>query len=50
MKILIKNGFIVDGTGDPGFIGDLLIQEGRIAGVVNFLQRNAIKLSLQQDW
>jgi N-acyl-D-amino-acid deacylase len=25
-QILLKNGFIVDGTGTPGFIGDLMIQ------------------------
>ena len=34
MKTLIKDGFIVDGTGKPGFFGDILIHEGRIARVV----------------
>jgi N-acyl-D-amino-acid deacylase len=27
---LLKNGFIVDGTGKPGFYGNLLIKDGRI--------------------
>lgn len=31
MKILIKNGFIIDGTGEQGFHGDLLIQDDKIA-------------------
>jgi len=30
---LIKNGFIVDGTGRPGFAGDILIEDGVIRGV-----------------
>ncbi len=30
MKILIRNGLIIDGTGNPGFQADLLIENGRI--------------------
>jgi N-acyl-D-amino-acid deacylase len=28
--LLIKNGFIIDGTGNPGFYGDLAVGEGKI--------------------
>lgn len=30
MKILIKNGFIIDGTGEKGFHGDVLIRDDKI--------------------
>ena len=30
MKKLIKNGLIVDGSGNPGFQGDLLLKDGVI--------------------
>jgi N-acyl-D-amino-acid deacylase len=36
MKILIKDGLIVDGTGRPGFYSDLLINEGRVARIGQF--------------
>lgn len=28
--LLIRNGFIIDGTGKPGFYGDLAVREGKI--------------------
>lgn len=31
--LLIKNGFILDGTGSPGFYGDLAINEGKIVAL-----------------
>ena len=31
--LLIRNGFVLDGTGNPGFYGDVAIREGRIAAV-----------------
>jgi N-acyl-D-amino-acid deacylase len=31
--ILIKNGLVFDGTGHPGVTSDILVREGRIAGV-----------------
>lgn len=31
--LLIRNGQIVDGSGNPAFVGDLAIQDGRIAAV-----------------
>jgi N-acyl-D-amino-acid deacylase len=34
--IMIKNGLIVDGTGNPWFRSDLLIESGRIAGIGSF--------------
>ena len=34
MKTLIKNGTIVDGTGKPAFVGDVLIEDDRIAEVI----------------
>ena len=33
MDILIKNGIVIDGTGKPGFRADVMIQDGKIAGV-----------------
>ncbi len=33
MKILIKNGLIVDGTGTPGYKADLLINENKIEAI-----------------
>ena len=33
MKTLFKNGFIVDGSGKPGFFGDLLVDDGKIVGI-----------------
>jgi N-acyl-D-amino-acid deacylase len=33
MKTLIKNGFIADGTGAPGFVGSVTIENDRITGV-----------------
>lgn len=32
-EILIKNGFIVDGSGQPGFYGDVSINSGRVEAV-----------------
>ena len=31
--LLIKNGFIIDGTGNPGFNGDLAVGEGKIIDI-----------------
>ena len=28
--LIIRNGRIVDGTGEPAFVGDVAIEEGRI--------------------
>ena len=30
MKKVIKNGWIIDGSGNPGFQGDILLAEGKI--------------------
>lgn len=37
MKTLIKNGLIIDGSGKPGYRGDLLIENDRIAAVGNIV-------------
>ena len=34
MKTLLKNGMIVDGTGQPAFLGCVILENDRIAGVV----------------
>lgn len=31
--LLIKNGFIIDGTGHPGFYSDLVVSEGKIIAI-----------------
>ncbi|HBP64507.1 MAG TPA: D-aminoacylase, partial [Desulfosporosinus sp.] len=39
--LLIKNGLIIDGSGKPGFYGDLAIDEGKIIEVSTKLEFNA---------
>ncbi|TGE33127.1 amidohydrolase family protein [Desulfosporosinus sp. Sb-LF] len=39
--LLIKSGFIIDGTGNPGFYGDLAIGEGKIIEIAANLEYNA---------
>src|ERR1051325_7705583 len=43
--ILIRNGRIVDGTGDPAFVGDVAIQGGRIAAL-GFLPKAQAKRTI----
>jgi N-acyl-D-amino-acid deacylase len=38
VQYLIKNGMIVDGTGAPGFRGDLRVRHGRIAQIASVLE------------
>lgn len=38
VQYLIKNGTIVDGTGAPGFRGDLRVRHGRIAQIAPVLE------------
>lgn len=33
MTILIANGLIIDGSGRPGYLGDVLVRDGLIAGI-----------------
>jgi N-acyl-D-amino-acid deacylase len=39
--LLIKNGFIIDGTGRPGFYGNLAVSNGKILGLAPSLDCNA---------
>ncbi|KUO71229.1 MAG: D-aminoacylase [Desulfosporosinus sp. BRH_c37] len=39
--LLIKNGFIIDGSGNPGFFGDLAVAEGKIIAVSTNLECEA---------
>lgn len=32
-QLIVKNGFLLDGTGNPGYYGDVAIRDGRIAAV-----------------
>jgi len=42
--LLIKNGFIIDGTGTPGFYGDLAVSEGKITEIAPNLERLAARV------
>ncbi len=32
-QLIVKNGFLLDGTGDPGYYGDIAIRDGRIVAI-----------------
>jgi N-acyl-D-aspartate/D-glutamate deacylase len=32
--VVIKNGLIVDGSGDPGYKGSLVVRDGRITTIL----------------
>ncbi len=40
--VLLRNGFIIDGTGKPGFTGDVAVQDGKIIAI-------APRLTIQAD-
>ena len=40
-KILIQKGLIVDGTGSSGFVGDLLIENGKISKIAPEIESNS---------
>lgn len=42
--LLIKNGRIVDGTGNPWFVADLAIKQGRIADIGHFAAERAARV------
>ena len=42
VDILIRNGFVIDGTGGNGFSGDIAVKDGKIVAI-------APKLTLQAD-
>ncbi len=44
MNLLIKNGFIVDGTGSPGYEADILIQDDKIKKIGTNLKENGFKV------
>ena len=39
--LLIKNGFIIDGSGNPGFYGDVAVGEGKIMAIATELECEA---------
>ena len=41
--IIIRNGFIVDGTGSPGFRGDVAIEGDRIARIATHIDAPAVR-------
>jgi len=43
-ELLIKNGRIVDGTGAPGFISDILIKDDKIFKISKNLQSGGVKI------
>ncbi len=42
--ILIKGGLVIDGTGSPGYLSDLLIRDGRIASIGACNARAALEI------
>jgi N-acyl-D-amino-acid deacylase len=44
MAILIKNGLIIDGTGSPGYNGDLLIEDDKIVKIGEALEANGSQI------
>ncbi|MDR3584216.1 MAG: amidohydrolase family protein [Desulfosporosinus sp.] len=44
VDLLIKNGFIIDGTGNPGFYGDLAVNEGKIIEVATKIECEAARV------
>lgn len=42
--IVIKNGFIVDGTGNPGFYGDIAIKDDKIAKIATKIEENGERI------
>jgi N-acyl-D-amino-acid deacylase len=34
--LIVKNGRVIDGSGEPGFYGDVAVKDGRIAGIGKF--------------
>ena len=41
LDLLIKNGWIVDGSGAPGFAGDVAIQDGKIVAIESRIEDKA---------
>ncbi|MDR3542250.1 MAG: amidohydrolase family protein [Desulfosporosinus sp.] len=44
VDLLIKNGFIIDGTGNPGFYGDLAVDEGKIMAIATKIECEAVRI------
>ena len=43
-NLLIRNGFIIDGTGKPGFYADLAVTEGKIVEISTKLDYQADRI------
>ena len=44
MKVLIKNGLIVDGTGAPGFKGDVLLNGEKIERIAEVIDEESAEI------
>lgn len=41
MDLIIKNGYVIDGTGRKGYFSDIAIDKGRILGIGDYKDKNA---------
>ncbi len=44
VDILIRNGFVIDGSGKPGFTGDIAVKDGRIIAIAPKLTLEAARV------
>lgn len=42
--VKVVNGFIIDGTGNPGYMGDIAVKDGKIARIASHIREDAEKV------